>query len=101
MVRSKEINYICVELYLKYLETFLHRSQLPSDIMDRFKRMKVLKHSDAIEENSLPCFLVEAYKRTIDKVNSQTLKFLRIQRYEIKDKVFTNFIVPEIGLKEL
>ena len=69
--------------------------------IDRLKRLKVLKDSEAIEENSLPCFVVEGVKNTIQKINWQTVKFLKMQKYEMKDKNFMDFIVPCLTLKEL
>ena len=65
MVKLKEINYVCVELYMKFIECFLGHSKMPVEILDRLKRLKVLKDSEAIEENSLPCFVVEGIKNTI------------------------------------
>lgn len=72
---------------------------MPVEILDRLKRLKVLKDSEAIEENSLPCFVVEGVKNTIEKINWQAVKFLKMQKYEIKDKKFMDFVVPSLTLK--
>jgi hypothetical protein len=59
----------------------------------------MLADSDSLEFNPLPCFLVESTNKTIEKVNAQALKFLRVERYEVKDKDFNTLVIPNHSLK--
>ena len=70
MIRNKEANYVCIELYLKYFDVFFNQNKLSSDIIEKLKRLKILVDSDFIEENLLPSFIIDSSSTAIEKVNA-------------------------------
>ncbi len=49
MVKNKDVNYVCIELYLKFFDCFLSKNKLSTDIFDKLKRLKILIDSEFIE----------------------------------------------------
>lgn len=101
MIRNKDVNYICIELYLKFFDCFLSEKRLSSDLLDKLKRLRILADSDMIEEKPLPCFVVDSITQAVEKVNAQALKFMKYHRHEIKDKNFNAMVVPSFNIKEI
>lgn len=99
MISKKEVNYLCISLYLKFFECFLGESHIPVETLNRLKRLKIYMDPETIEENSLPCLVVEGHTKSVERMNAECLKFLHCHRYEIKDKNFHNFIMPALSPK--
>lgn len=101
MHQLKKLDFVLIELYSSFMRTFSAGSKLSEQLAKKLQRVKIVKRYDDLKKIDRPCFYVNVDNGKIEQFNKEAMKFLRLKKFELRDKRFDQLFEPQVSLSIL
>jgi hypothetical protein len=86
---------------MDFLSYFFNENVIDNDMIQRLKKIQKANDVEEANESYLPCLNVALESGIIENSNMEILKFLQMNKYEMKGKYLVSLLLPEITFPEL